>query len=73
MRKEGPSIHRLLQARGHVTIETEEARVVTLPLFTDELFLQRQHMVDCNIERFTYANEHSGDKMVRQGADSPSA
>jgi hypothetical protein len=46
MRKEGPSIHRLLQTRAHVTIETAEARVVTLPLFTDELFLQRQHMVD---------------------------
>lgn len=62
MRKEGvekgPSIHRLLQTRGHVTIDTEEARAVTLQRFTDELFLQRQRMFDCNIERFTYANEH---------------
>lgn len=58
--EEGPSIHRLLQTRGHVTIETDEARVVQAAQFTDELFLQRQHMDDCNIERFTYANEHRG-------------
>lgn len=48
--EKGPSIHRLLQTRGHVTIDTEEARVVTLQRFTDELFLQRQRMFDCNIE-----------------------
>jgi hypothetical protein len=62
---------------GYVIIDTEQARVVTLQRFTDELFLQRQHMFDCKTDRFTYANPTQSsivvDKMAGQHADSPSA
>lgn len=61
--EEGPSIHRLLQTRGLVTIETEAARVVTLLRFTGELLIPvlndlrtRMSIVD--------------DKMARRDADS---